>query len=98
MDPHPYADRPRLEYALAVSRGGYRPRRCGERDEECVALRVDLDAAVGCECLPEQPAVLRERLGVPVGPERVSSRVEPSMSVKRKVTVPVGNSGRIGLV
>ena len=40
------------------------------------------------------PPVLGERLRVRSAPSSCSSRVEPSTSVKRKVTVPVGRSGR----
>jgi hypothetical protein len=38
--------------------------RGGERDEKRVTLRVDLDAAVNPEGLPQGAAVVRERLGI----------------------------------
>ena len=72
--------------------GGDRVRGSGERDEEGVALRVDLDAAVAVDRLADDAVVLGQRRRRSRRPARASSRVEPSMSVKRKVTVPVGSS------
>ncbi len=64
VEPHANADRTACERLLPVQGRIHRVSGGGERDEECVALRVDLDAAVGRECLPEQATVLRERLGI----------------------------------
>ena len=91
VEAHAHADgRPSSSCA---SRGRLeRPGRRRERDEERVALRVDLDAAVPRERLAQNPPVLGERARVPSGPSSCSSRVDPSMSVKRNVTVPVGSS------
>ena len=68
-----------------------------EGDEEGVALRVDLDAAVR-----ERQASRRSRAGARQAPSAYASApsscrsfVEPSTSVKRKVTVPVGRSRRM---
>jgi hypothetical protein len=61
-DPDPY--RPRLERPLTVLRRGNRVRCPCERDEERVALRVDLDAAVARERLPQHAPMLAERAGV----------------------------------
>ena len=69
-----------------------RARRGREGDEERVALRVHLDAAV----LRERRRAARDgaRPAQPRTPPRrapASSRVDPSMSVKRNVTVPLGS-------
>jgi hypothetical protein len=71
-------------------------RRPLEGNEERIDLRIHLDAAVAAERIPEDAPVLRQDLRIPVS-EPCSSRVEPSMSVNRNVTVPAGSS-RIGLV
>ena len=42
-----------------------------ERDEERVALRVDLDAAVPRERVPQHPPVLGQRLRIPLRAELV---------------------------
>ena len=71
VQPHAHADRPRGE-PLTRRLGG---RRCSsgsrKRDEERVALRVDLDAVVRHRGLAHDPPVLRERVGVPRRPELV---------------------------
>ena len=54
-------------------------------------LPVDLDALVGRKGGPQEPAVIRE-CGLVAGSEAVSRRVEPSMSVNTRVTVPWGSS------
>jgi hypothetical protein len=41
-------------------------RRVGESDEEAVSLRIDLDAPVACERVPEEPPVVCEYVGVVV--------------------------------
>ena len=81
-----------LELLLRLARGLERSGRGRERDEEGVALRVDLDAAVPVECLAQHAAVLGETPRVVLGAESCRSRVDPSMSVNRKVTVPRGSS------
>ena len=63
-------------------------------EEEGVSLGIDLDATLGGARLPDDPAVLGEPVGVGLGPSECRSVVEPSTSVKRKVTVPVGRSSR----
>ena len=78
---------------------GERARRRREGDEEGVALRVDLDSAVRGERLAQDPAMLGERLArIAPRPVRASSRVEPSTSVNRKVTVPEGRSRRTSAI
>ena len=97
VEPHPHADRPvrrapPCPRAAAASASAAR----GEGDEERVALRVDLDAAVPLRTPRAARAGARRALRVPLAGSW-SSRVEPSMSVKRKVTVPVGSS-RIAMI
>jgi hypothetical protein len=53
-------------------------------------LGVDLDACVGGEGLSEEAAVGRKGVFVGVTEVRQEAGVEPSMSVKTRVTVPVG--------
>ena len=71
VKPHPDANRFRLERVLGLSCRGERLARVGERDEEGIALRVDLHASVRGERLPQQATVLRQRLGVLAGAELV---------------------------
>ena len=71
VDAHADAYRPGLQRRLRLTRGGRRALRGRKRDEERVALRVDLDAAVCGERLAQKAPVLRERLGVRVWSERV---------------------------
>ena len=54
------------ERALRVDRRGDRVLRARERDEERVALRVDLAAAVRVERRAQQPPVVGEHLAVAV--------------------------------
>ena len=68
-----------------------RRRARGEREEEGVALRVDLHALRG-ERLADEAAVLGERVAVEISELRRSA-VESSMSVNANVTVPLGRSG-----
>ena len=71
VQPHPNPDRSRLERTPALFGRSDRTRRGRERDEERVALRVDLDAVVGSERGAEHAPVLGQSLGVRVGPERM---------------------------
>ena len=71
VQPHAHADRSRLEPLARRLRGRRRSSRCRERDEERVALRVDLDAAVRGRRLAHDAPVLRERVGVARRPELV---------------------------
>ena len=97
VDPHPYLDhgsfRPRLFGQRALRGDGRIDRvlRAAERDEERVALRVDLLAARLLEGPAQEPAVRREQVSVGVA-ELPEEAVEPSMSVNRNVTVPLGRS------
>ena len=89
---HPHPHRPAGKRALRVGGGRHRIGRTRERDEERIALRVDLDP------LMPPPASRNARwcsasTSAYPSPSSCSSRVEPSMSVKRNVTVPVGSSG-----
>ena len=78
-----------------LSGGPERARRSREGDEEGIPLRVDLDA-------PDRPRTPHAGHGdappaparTPRRPSSCSSFVDPSTSVKRKVTVPVGRSVR----
>ena len=64
VDPHAHADRAALERVARLGGGGDRVGGAREGDEEGVALRVDLDAAVRGERLPQRAAVLGEELRV----------------------------------
>ena len=66
VEPHADADRPVVERRLAVGGGGERVRCARERDEERVALRVHLDAAVPRERLAQDAPVLGQQVRVPV--------------------------------
>ena len=61
------------EASASVKRGRRRERarRRREGEEEGVALRIDLDAALGGACLTDHSAVLGERLCVALGAELV---------------------------
>ena len=94
---HPHADlraaRPlvRAERALGFDRGVGRVLRAREREEEGVALRVDLGAAVAVHrAAHDPPVVVHDRAYS--SPSSCSNRVEPSMSLNRKVTVPPGSA------
>ena len=64
-----------------------------ERDEQRIALRAHLASAVRGRrrCANPRPMLVEDRL-VGRSPSAASNRVEPSMSVKRNVTVPCGSS------
>ena len=66
VQPHPHADRPVGQRALAVSGSGDGVRRAGEGDEERITLRVDLDALVLGKRRAESPPMLVQRLPVVV--------------------------------
>jgi hypothetical protein len=66
VDAHSDPKRLAGEGSLSLLRGGQGAARPRERDEESVALRVDLDAAVVLERLAREAAVLGERLRVAV--------------------------------
>ena len=66
VEPHANADRTVVERRLPLGGRGKRVGRAGERDEERVALRVDLDAAVPRERVPQQTTVLAQQLDVAV--------------------------------
>ena len=68
-----------------------RIRRTPERDEERVPLRVHLHPMVALEGPAQHLPVLSESIGIPLT-ESANKRVEPSTSVNKNVTVPVGNS------
>lgn len=66
MDPHSNADRPARQ---AIDRALGRPdgaRRVGKREEERVALCVDLDATLAGTRLAQDASVLGERVAVPL--------------------------------
>ena len=93
VQPHPHAHRAARKRALRVGGGGHGVGRAREGDEERVALRVDLDPVVLRAKPPAARGGARRARRRTPSPSSCSSRVEPSMSVKRKVTVPVGSSG-----
>jgi hypothetical protein len=61
-----------------------------ERDEEGIALGVDLVAACFFEADAQEPLMVGEERSVVVA-ERLQQARRPSMSVKRSATVPVGS-------
>jgi hypothetical protein len=65
-----------------------------EGDEEGIALRVDLDPTMGGAGRRISRRCSARASAYPSAPSSPNSRVEPSMSVKRKVTRPAGRSGR----
>jgi hypothetical protein len=72
--------------------GGSQGRVCaGEGEEERVSMGVDLTAIARFRRLSQDAPVVGQNGAVPL-PSRLSSRVDPSISVKRKVTVPRGSS------
>ena len=77
MNPHPHRDRQRL---LGFAGGLEGSRRRGKRDEEPIPLRVNLDAAVPPERLPQDASMLREH-------RRVSIRTELVQEPRRALDV-----------
>jgi hypothetical protein len=71
VDPHPYADPAVCKRLLGFPGGGNCSRRRGERDEERVALRIDLDPVVAGERITNRTAMVAERVGVAVGTQLV---------------------------
>ena len=74
---HPHTDGAPGKRRHCALRGIGCSGRGGERDEERVALCVDLDAARDCERLAEHKAVLGERLSVGIRPERLEQPRRP---------------------
>ena len=62
---------PDRELVLRRARGVGGAARGRKRDEEGVALRVDLDTAVRRERVPQESSMLRERVRVRIRAERV---------------------------
>ena len=97
VDAHPYPDGRARRPLMAAQCPLYRQRaqdgllRAGERDEERVALRIDLVARVADDGRADQTPVIGQNLHVP-SRSAFTSRVEPSMSLNRKVTAPLGSS------
>ena len=95
VDAHAHPDWPSGQRGRRSGCRLERARRRRERDEEGVPLRVHLDAAGERQGLPQDAPMLCQRLRVPLRPRaRRSSFVDPSISVNRNVTVPVGRSSR----
>ena len=69
VEPHPHGDRARRERLLRGGRSGDGAGCGGERDEERVALGVDLDTTRGGERVAQHAAVLGERVGIAAGAE-----------------------------
>lgn len=63
---HPHPDRPRGKCALAIRSGSDGVRGAGERNEERITLRVDLDALVVGKCRAESPPMLVQRRPIAV--------------------------------
>jgi hypothetical protein len=66
VQPHTHAYRPAGKCTLAVRSSGQRVRCAGERDEERIALCVDLEALMLGKRASESPAMLVQRLPVVV--------------------------------
>ena len=77
VEPHAHADRPAAERRLPVGGGRDRLGGARERDEERVALRVHLDAAVPCESLPQHTTVLAQQLARNASPMLVQQPRRP---------------------
>ena len=91
VDAHPHADAVLLQKSLRAAGSGRRVARPAEGDEEGIALGVDLDAVMRLPGPAQGRAVeLQLSRRTPPAPSSPSSDVEPSTSVKRKVTVPEG--------
>jgi hypothetical protein len=65
----PDLNRTAAQSLMRLLRSGERPMRRRERDEERITLRVNLNAAVSPERVPQSPTMLSERLGVQFGAE-----------------------------
>jgi len=94
MDAHSHPDPTRGGPFQRLGGRTQRTRRRRKGDEEGVPLGVDLDAAVGAERLAQDAASFASASAYALAPRSCRSFVEPSTSVKRKVTVPEGRSGR----
>jgi hypothetical protein len=79
------------EAPLGGGRRPDRPKRAAERDEEGVPVGADLDPAGLGDGSPDDRGVLVLDAAYRA-PILWSRPVEPSMSVNRNVTVPVGSS------
>ena len=77
VDAHAHLDRPLAERLLRLPRRRERARCCREGDEERIALRVDLHAAVAREGRPQDAAVLGERPCIPLRAELVQQLGRP---------------------
>ena len=84
------------EAPLGGERGPHGPGRAAKGGEEGVTLSVDLYAAALLDRVAQDRSMIVPDGRIPVA-SSCSSRVEPSMSVNRKVTVPVGSSADPGL-
>jgi hypothetical protein len=69
VDAHPRSNRAGRERVSRVGRRRERSRCRREGDKECVALRVDLDAAVSVERLAQNASMLRECVRIALGTE-----------------------------
>ena len=98
VQPHPNLQRhvfgPRMasKRSLSLHRAGYGFARAREGKEERVALGVDLAGAALAERVAEDAPLLAQNRGVTIPEPPAGARVEPSTSVKRKVTVPLGRA------
>ena len=94
VQPHADPDRMRVEPCEHLSDRRERTRCRREGDEEGVSLRVDLDPTVSLEGRAQDAAMRCKSRCIPLRTELVEHLVDPSTSVKRKVTVPEGRSRR----
>ena len=66
VEAHPHTHRPSAQRNLRFLRGRDRIRGTSKGHEEGISLRVDLDAAVARNRVPEQAPVLGQHLCIPV--------------------------------
>ena len=91
VEAHPDSERPSAERGLARGSCGNSVGGSRERVEEGVTLSVNLDPSVAVE-RPRRTRRCSASTSAYRSPSSCSNLVEPSMSVKRKVTVPPGSS------
>ena len=91
-DPHP--DWAQLESIAPPAGRRDRTRRRRKRIEESVTLRIDLDASWELNTSRRTVRCFANTSAYPLVPSSCNSRVDPSTSANKNVTVPEGRSPR----
>jgi hypothetical protein len=91
VQPHANPDRTGGKRLPSLDTRVQRVRSFGESNEKRVPLGIHLDTGVRGESPLQSASMFRQNTAYRF-PSSISSRVEPSTSVNRNVTVPVGNS------